>query len=211
MMRDDSNETLEADLFRDFAVFFGAPLELEDIAALRREQSLSALSFLEKDARFRDDLAQALSALLEPPTDAEAQAKLNRAYFLLFLGVAGGKGAPPFESAYRGTGRLFQEPVAEMAALLESTGLKPAEGFVEPPDHLTIELSLLEQFLRLDATITGIDAELAISNLRARLRSWVPAFARACAENDTTGFYAALARAMTTLLAEDTGDAEAAA
>lgn len=194
---------LRADVYREIAGYLGAPLDHDDVAALRRTRSFGPLANLADDPRVAADIARALHAALAPPSDAEAEALLNRSFGLLFLGIGAEGGAPPFESAYRATGRLFQEPAAEMTELLSARGLMPQLGFVEAPDHIAIELSLLEQLMRLEATIVGAGERLAIEAMRARLLSWVPSFAAACAANDPSAFYGALAAVLVTLLAAD--------
>ena len=191
---------LVADSFRELAGFFGAPLEYEDVAELRRTGRFGALDGLTEDPRFAFDLKRARDAICAPATDAEANTLLNRSFGGLFLGIGGGAGAQPFESAHRGSGRLFQEPAAEMQALISERGLCPTNGFVEPPDHITIELSFFEQLMRLDSAILGGGERPAIDAMRHRLQSWVPGFADQCKAHDASGFYAALASLLVALL-----------
>jgi len=183
-----------ADIYSELAGYFGAPLEPEDVHDLRRHGAFGSLAALAGDSLYAADLRRALEAVLAAEPE-EATSLLNRSYCQLFLGVGGTAGAPPFESAYRDAGRLFQGPVSAMAELLAAYGLQPAEGFVEPPDHIAIELSLLAQLTRLGAP----DGATAAA-LRARLAEWVPAFARGCIRYDRSGFYAALAAVLTNLL-----------
>lgn len=173
-----------ADICAAFADFFAAPLEAADIAALRADGRLGGLAPLcdhPAARRARDVLAGF--------ADAEAAAStLNAAFCCLFLGAGGPHGtASPYESAYLGTGRLFQAPTDEMAALLTAHGIGLAEGVCEPPDHLAIELALLA------ALLAGPAPDPDTAPLLARLLGWVPSFAARCAGCDATGFYAALA------------------
>jgi TorA-specific chaperone len=170
-----------ADICAAFADFFAAPLEEADIAALREDGRLGALAPLAD----RPDWVRARQVLAGFAEVADAVSDLNAAFCCLFLGAGGPRGnAPPYQSAYLGTGRLFQEPAAEMAELLAARGLAVAGGAGEPPDHLAIELALLEAVLA-DPADTA-----AMLN---RLLGWVPQFAALCAGRDATGFYAALA------------------
>ena len=195
-----STVDLLADCFRELAGFFGAPLERDDVADLRRTGRFGALDDLARDPAFAAELRNAIDAACAPATDAEAESLLNRSFGELFLGIGGRVGARPIESAHRGSGRLFQEPAAEMKVLLAERGLTPTEGFVEPPDHITIELSLLEQLMRLDSAVVGHADRPAIEAMRKRLASWVPAFATQCKAHDSSGFYAALAAVLVGLL-----------
>lgn len=191
-----------ADICGELAGIFGAPLELGDIRALRRHGSFGPLQALGADPLYATDLRRALAAVRAPDTDEEAVSLLNSSYCQLFLGIGGATGAPPFESAYRGAGRLFQGPADSMAELLASRGLQPADGFAEPPDHIAIELSALALLMR-----PGSGTDIAggpAAALRERLVEWVPAFARACARFDRSGFYAPLAAVLTNLLEDGT-------
>jgi len=192
-----------ADICGELAGIFGAPLELEDIRALRRHDSFGPLQALGADPLYATDLRRALAAVLAPASDEEAVSLLNSSYCQLFLGIGGAAGAPPFESAYRGAGRLFQGPADSMAELLASCGLQPADGFAEPPDHVAIELSALALLIRPGAGMPDIADGQAVA-LRERLVEWVPAFARACARFDRSGFYAPLAAVLTNLLEDGT-------
>lgn len=195
-----------ADICGELAGIFGAPLELEDIRALRRHGSFGPLQALGADPLYATDLRRALAAVLAPASDEEAVSLLNSSYCQLFLGIGGAAGAPPFESAYRGAGRLFQGPADGMAELLAACGLQPADGFAEPPDHVAIELSALALLMR-PGSGPGIGIGVAngpVPALRERLVEWVPTFARACARFDRSGFYAPLAAVLTNLLEDGT-------
>ena len=182
-----------ADICAAFADFFAAPLGAADIAALRADGQLGGLAPLR-------DHAAALRAreVLAGFADAdEAASTLNAAFCCLFLGAGGPYGtASPYESAYLGSGRLFQAPTDEMAALLAAHGMGLAEGVCEPPDHLAIELALLA------ALLSGLAPQPAVPALLERLLGWVPHFAASCAACDTTGFYAALAALLHAFLLE---------
>ncbi|HYG86778.1 MAG TPA: molecular chaperone TorD family protein [Azospirillum sp.] len=183
-----------AGIYSELAGCFGAPLDADDVHDLRRHGAFGPLQALAADPLYAADLRRALDAVLAADPE-EATSLLNRSYCQLFLGVGGATGAPPYESAYRDAGVLFQGPAAAMAELLAACGLEPAEGFVEPPDHIAIELSLLAQLTR-----TGAPDGEAAAALRARLTEWVPAFARSCARFDRSGFYAPLAAVLANLL-----------
>ncbi|MGQ9370242.1 TorD/DmsD family molecular chaperone [Azospirillum sp. ST 5-10] len=189
-----------ADVCSELAGYFGAPLDADDVRTLRRGGAFGPLAALAGDRRCADALQRALDVVRAEPSDEAATVLLNRSYCQLFLGIGGAAGAPPFESAFRGTGRLFQEPAEALAGMLAAYGLRPADGFVEPPDHIAMELSLLAQLLRLGASIADAGTDPAVATLRGRLAEWVPAFARACARFDSSGFYASLAAVLATVL-----------
>lgn len=189
-----------ADAIRLFAALFGAPLDGRDIEAIRQPLEQGALApFAQIDA-LRPGAGET-AALVHAFGDTEAAvARLNRSYCLLFLGAGGPATAAPYESAYMGSGRLYQEPAGEMAALLQRRGRRPAEDFPEAPDHLVIELALLEETLGLAAAADDSDAMATAEALLARLRRWVPGFAASCRTHDTTGFYAGIAGLLDRLL-----------
>ena len=195
-----------ADCFAELARLFGAPLEQEEVAGLLAHGRLDALQALATDPRHALDLRGAIAALRAAGDAAAATSRLNSTFCRLFLGLGPDPSTLPIESAHRGEGRLFQEPAAAMAELLAAHDLCPAEGFVEPPDHLSVELSLLEQLIRLEASLVDVDEGAAIATLGHRLADWTPGFAEALAGRDPTGFYAALARILVRLL-EDTAPA----
>ncbi len=87
-----------------------------------------------------------------------------------------------------------------MAKLLQKQGLAPAADFPEAPDHLVLELSLLEETMRL-AGLTGEEDDIdVIHNVHKRLCGWVPTFASACEAFDRIGFYANASQILETLL-----------
>lgn len=189
-----------ADCFAELAGVFGAPLETSDVARLFETGGFDALAVLADDPRHAADLAAAFAALVAAGTAEAATSRLNAAYCGLFLGLGGDSSTLPIESAHRGDGRLFQEPVEVMSDLLAAHGLRPAEGFVEPADHLSLELALLEQLIRLETCLVDADEHATIRALRLRLADWTPGFAAAVARADRSGFYAPLARLLVRLL-----------
>lgn len=182
------------------AALFGAPLDARDIEALRQPVPRGALAPIAATGGLEAEIEAAV-AVLHGLGEAEAAVPaLNRAFCLLFLGAGGPSAAAPYESAYQGNGRLYQEPAAEMAALLDRRGRRPAPDFPEAPDHLAIELALLEEALRGVAAGDDPLADATAAALLTRLRRWVPAFAAACRAHDPSGFYAAAAVLLDRLL-----------
>ena len=189
-----------ADCLVELARLFGAPLEQADIAALFENGRFDALQALAGDPRHAVDLRSAIAAVKSAGDPAAATSRLNSIFCRLFLGLGPTPATLPIESAHRAGGRLFQEPAEIMSKMLATHGLCLTEGFAEPPDHLAVELSLLEQFIRLEASLVDIDKRVAISALHGRLVEWTPEFAEAVAEHDPSGFYAALAHILVRLL-----------
>jgi len=191
---------LSADCFAELARLFGAPLDEVEVAALFERGRFDALQALDCDPRHAVDLRAAIAAVKSAGDATAATSRLNSVFCRLFLGLGPTAATLPIESAHRGEGRLFQEPAAAMSEMLTAHGLCLTENFAEPPDHLAVELSLLEQFIRLEASLVDLDERPAIATLCRRLAEWTPNFAEAVALHDPTGFYAALARILVRLL-----------
>lgn len=153
-----------------------APLA-ELIADLGRDDDLTAPTAAMRAALAGDDAAVAV--------------RLARAHARLFLGLAGPETVAPHESSHVGDGRLFGAAVGEMERLLAAHDLSVARDAGEPADHLAIETALMAALVAEDHPDRTV--------LAARLAGWVPAFARACATHDRSGFYAAAAQLVATL------------
>ncbi len=193
---------LYADAVATFSGLFGAPLELDDTEALALPAALGPLGLLTRIPALQEDIEGLVQTCQSFGSAKDCEVELNRAFCLLFSGMGGPMSAPPYESAYMGTGRLFQEPASEMAHLLQEQDLAPAEGFKEPADHLVLELSLLEETIRL-AEASGDEQDVTLMlSLQSRLMSWVPAFAKACDFCDKSRFYAVAAKALLALLSQ---------
>ncbi|OCW56366.1 molecular chaperone TorD family protein [Hoeflea olei] len=191
-----------ADAVATLSGLFGTPLELEDLEAMALPAENGPLGLLARIPLLQDDVAKLIAIARDFGSPKAGVIELNKAFCRLFLGAGGPMSAPPYESAYLGSGRLFQAPAGEMAKLLREQCLQPVEGFPEAPDHLVVELSLLEESLRL-AGVSEDKADIAtVRSLHERLKSWVPAFEKACGDFDRTGFYACAARLLGRLLNE---------
>ncbi len=175
-----------------FADLFADPLQAGDIEALRADDALGRLAPLAGWPGCGEPWQRARAALAAAGGTEAAVSTLNAAFCRLFLGVGGpAQSAPPYQSAYVGTGRLFAEPETEMAAMLARHGLVVQDN--EAADHLAVEL------LALSALLAAGDPEAAA--LHARIAGWLPDFAAACAAGDASGFYAALAALLFAFLA----------
>lgn len=202
----NANHTLSGPLYADAVAtlsgLFGTPLELEDLEAMTLPADQGPLAMLSRIPLLEDDVAELVAIARGFGTAKAGVTELNKAFCLLFLGAGGPMSAPPYESAYYGNGRLFQEPAGEMAKLLRQRSMQPIAEFPEAPDHLVIELSLLEETLRL-AAVTEEQGDIDIvMSLHQRLQGWIPAFEKACTDFDKTGFYSGATRILNRLLKE---------
>jgi TorA-specific chaperone len=91
-------------------------------------------------------------------------------------------------------GLLFQQPMAEMQALLARLDLSASGLPHEPPDHVAVQLAVLAELLRRGDTAGQIEL------LDAHLLRWTPDFCNACTRADRHGLYAAAARLLHALL-----------
>jgi TorA-specific chaperone len=137
-------------------------------------------------------------AFIQGEPTAAAAHRFSVAFTQLFEGLGGPHTVPPFESAHASpSGRLFQASSSAMKRRLREAELTPSTGDREPADHLSVELALLASLMRRDGSE---GAQLALLN--DHLLVWVPGFARAVAQQDSTGFYGGAALALSGFLAE---------
>ncbi|MWP39560.1 hypothetical protein GQY15_18495 [Rhodobacter sphaeroides] len=175
------------------AEVFIAPPSAPEIGAYRRGEAAAWLASLAADPDFAPGAAAMRQALAGEGSDEALAARLGTAFNRLFLGFGGRRTVVPCESAWRGNGRLYQAPAAEMQHLLARADLSLGAGCVEPPDHISVELALLS-FLLVSGD-PGTDA------MKERLQGWIPAFCARCLEEDTTGFWGGAARLLTAAVA----------
>ncbi|TBW38773.1 hypothetical protein EYW49_08765 [Siculibacillus lacustris] len=184
-----------ARLFGWLAALFAAPPNRELVADHRGGAAIPWLDLLAADPDCAEAVVELRAVLAAARDDDAATAQLGIGYGRLFEGIGGPNTVPPYESAHRGDGRLFQAPVSEMEALLAAHDLSVSVTVAEPADHLAIELALMARFVAAD------DPDRAV--LAARLAGWIPTFASRCIAADTTGFWAAAARILVVAVARE--------
>ena len=128
--------------------------------------------------------------------------KLAAEHLKLFGGIARGYGPPPpYESVWRGEGRVMGTATAAVLKAYAQAGLQLAETSTDPPDHIGYELGYLshlcnkEAEARIENDSSGTRTYLHLEHefLRGHLAKWVPEFCRQIVEKDATGFYRAIA------------------
>ena len=181
--------------FALLADVFLTPPTCEVVGDYRRGVRADWLALLEEDTDLGPGIGAITAALAAEYDDAAMSSRLGIAFGGLFDGIGGPHTVAPYESAYCGTGHLFQAPVSEMKQLIAETGLSIDSGFAEPADHLSIELTLAAHLL-----FTGSPQA---DQMLWRLRNWVPAFCSSCIAGDATGFFAGAARALDGLIAAE--------
>jgi len=140
--------------------------------------------------------AQRMWSTLNAEGSAAAVAcQLAAMFTQLFDGVGGAKTVSLYESAFVGSGRLFQAATGDMEKLLRRADVSTDDAFREPSDHLSIELALLASLIRHDA-----DRQAQAALLDDHLLVWVPHFADRCHQYDRTGFYAGTSQVLMAFL-----------
>jgi TorA maturation chaperone TorD len=121
----------------------------------------------------------------------------------LFGGMARGDGPlPPYESVWRGEGRVMGTATEKVLKAHAEAGVELTGRISEPPDHVGLELVFLsylcekenEARARNDAGDTVKCLHFEHQFLLEHLARWVPNFCQQIAENDRSGFYRAIAK-----------------
>jgi TorA specific chaperone len=188
-------DEVDAGMARWLSDLFMAPLSEETVADYRSPRRNALLAAMADETGCAAGIGKLRSALRKGMTDAEITRALSLAYALLFEGVSGPATVSLYESTYTGPfNRLYQQPVDDMALLLQRAHLTISKECCESPDHLSIELALLSAALK-----QGDNAGVILA--RDQLQGWAPQFAGACERLDQTGFYAGAATALNEFLA----------
>lgn len=120
----------------------------------------------------------------------------------LFGGVSREYGTPPpYESVWRGEGRVMGTATMNVLKSYGEAGVELADYTTEPPDHIGLELGYLSYLCSKEADAlrnndvrgTAKYMHSAQEFLRGHIEKWVPEFCRQIAEKDRTGFYRAIA------------------
>lgn len=176
------------------------PPSMTDIEKMRSPAGLALLDAIDAEFGCHDAVAR-IRALLDTSRSAQTVSlDIAVSYTRLFEGVAGGSTVSLYESAYAGEMgasrprryRLFGHAVEEMGELLQRFSLSIGRS-CEPPDHVSIELSLYAALLRRGDHEGG---RLVLD----RLHRWLPSCLAACRRHDPLGFYGAVAQMLEILL-----------
>jgi TorA maturation chaperone TorD len=136
------------------------------------------------------------SSYLEELSDEEAVEHVMVEYTALFLGP-GRPLAPPFESFYRTSERLFFGSTSfEMKAALYANGLESKRKGRQPEDHIGLELMFLSTLCN---KLPGLGIREQVSAMEEQasfidhhLLSWIPALCQDAKLNGNAGFYGGL-------------------
>jgi TorA specific chaperone len=165
---------------------FIAPLTADAVAGYCSAEGAFLLDAIGDEVECKHGIDRMWRALASGASPVSIERRLSNVYMELFLGAAGPATVPLYESAYDGSGRLFQRATGDMESLLQTCDLSVINDCREPPDHLSVELALLSSVLR-------EDRERYVAMVRDRLLAWVPEFAVRCNNADESGFYSGAA------------------
>jgi TorA specific chaperone len=197
-----------AELYWWFATLFAAELSDEQIAEYDSYDVRSFLKSLSTLDPMRDAVAELNDAIARLLVRTDRQLELAADFAGLFLSDPK-QGVPPYESLYRGEGRLLmQTPMTLMQARLTRLGINVSDKYKEPEDHLAIELDLMGNLIIRAAEARTADERsrwLAEQDelLHEHLLGWFNRFEQGCHAKDNFGFYGACARLLGVFLVMD--------
>ena len=189
-------------------------MEMDDdtLATYADGEVRTALTHLAGDPAF-GEVASAVCDHLDQgrPWDRAARLALAADYGRLFQGAGGRRGVQPTQSGF-GQTNTHGDPWRAMTALFAEAGFALPSGWVEPEDHIGLQLALagalhgaMAEALRAGdegAAATAADRLYRLS--QNHLAVWVPDFCAAVQRADTGGFYRAVAGLTARLIALDT-------
>lgn len=142
-------------------------------------------------------------------------AELNDLYEANF-GLLGGSKCPPYATEFVPSKFEFQRSnmLADIAGFYHAFGLQTSTSHPDRPDHVALECEFLAQLLQLQwqarqsaSPEAESQEEVCRSALERFLKEhvvwWFPAFARLLAHQDPGGFYEAVARFLSALVAAE--------
>lgn len=177
---------------------FGTEITVEAIKHYRSDEGRQFFALVAA-ATTASTAVSKLESLLSDNDDMQSlELDLSGAYSRLFLGAGGKRTAPPYQSVFQSdTARIFQASTVQMEEVLRSLDMRLPEGFVEPADHIAVQLNVMARLIEVGDRARQSDF------LMRHLEAWVSRFAEACQAHDTTGFYAAAATILDQWISKD--------
>ncbi len=121
--------------------------------------------------------SQSTARLAELLSDAKPE-DLEIEYTRLFVNAHPRLECPPYETVYvEHARRLMGRSGIALAHLMDEAGLKVAESFAEPPEHVAAELEFMAYLVYLELTGEARAAELQERLYREHLSHWIPEYA----------------------------------
>lgn len=172
---------------------FARELPVETLNAYRSEDGQALLEGLKEVPQLAPVVGEILVWVTDAPESDLSVVSMDIAsdYARLFLGVAGRRSAPPYQSFYSNEqGRLMQQSASDMQNQMRKADVRLADDFSELPDHLAVQLAVMAQLVE-----TASPKEQA-EYLKSHLLDWVGEFAERCEATTPAGFYAVAAAAV---------------
>ncbi|WP_162787149.1 molecular chaperone TorD family protein [Notoacmeibacter marinus] len=195
----DLSGTERAGIYRWFCGLFAREMSVHAMEIYRSEEGRTLLYEL-GTIEALTPVVTAIRARLSDARDGDLSSiALDFAgeFSRLFLGAAGPRSAPPYQSFYTGeSGRLMQFPSAMMQDEMRALNVRIADSFAELPDHLAVQLAVMAELAE------AASAERQAIYLRQRL-DWTGAFRSRCLEVGGEGFYPILACALDDFVCAD--------
>lgn len=196
-----------AELYWWLSSLFSKELSTKELAQYHSPQIRAFLSGLGENTELKPAVKNIVNALNRLLERQDAQFELAADFCHLFQSAH--KDAPhPYASRYIDNGQILHPSPAEaMANLMNMQGISNTSP-TEPADHIAVELDFLGHLIvrsnELEKTVHMEQAFIEQANfIETHLISWVPEFARCCRQQDTFGFYAAVAELLVALLKLD--------
>lgn len=100
---------------------------------------------------------------------------------------------PPYESIQLGEGQLFGNATVSVQTFMEEAGLALPEGRSYLPDHLSIELEIMQHLCLKEAEGDPAAVSLQTRFLKEHLLQWAPAYLQGLAGYAEPGLYREIA------------------
>ncbi len=200
-----------AAMYATLSAIFARELTQDGWTRLSATDTQARLRHVAADCRVEREAGSLLRSVAASRTrvPADVVGDLAVEYARLFIGPGPGL-APPYESAYAGQiQRFYGEAFSEVAAVLRDEGLEVGREFGAPPDHVAVELAIMQHLAERSPTIEAADADAArsyrkqLAFLQGHLLGWAPRWAEDVARETVSGFYREAAGLLVAFLRRD--------
>lgn len=196
----------------EFYTFFARVYRVEIDEALLKNMA-EVLSFDEEATGSFGEGAREVNQYLAALSPASLlDLKVDYARLFLGAGVSTSEAAYPYESVYTSEGHLvMQDSYEAMVKLLRKKGLAPANGSVEPADHIAFELEYMARLIEQGTVFAQQGDEQSVRKniaeqaafLSEHLLNWVPGFVADLERYASSDFYRGIGKMTYGLLKMD--------
>jgi len=186
-------------IYRWLAGLFANELSVDMLEVYADEGGQAFMERIRKEATLAPLVMELQNIVADKERYYTRTLELGVVYANVFSGALGEKSALPYESAYFGDkGVLYQQPTIEMLAILKKLGLSQDGELKEPPDHISVELSVMAELVMLEeATQQQIDF------IDHHLLNWLPALRDDCMACEPDNFYGKACQVTVALLEKE--------